>query len=117
ASVFLIVDADTAIPSEIALQKERLREVFRSYRLEDRVRICMAVPMLEAWLLAAYTKDSERGTRPKPDLARFAGEDASDIRALAAKLPIDIARRRSRSFDELVTSLEAFASSKARRAS
>jgi len=118
AQIFLVVDADTEIPTEIELQKQRLVDVFRRYGLEDRVRICMAVPMLEAWLLAAYREDPERSTNPKRDLARFAGADTSDrIRTLAAALPIDVARRRAKSFDELVTGLEAFVPSKARRAS
>jgi hypothetical protein len=109
ASVFLVVDADTEIPAEIDLQKQRLADVFRRYGLEDRIRICMAVPMFEAWLLAAYREDPERSTHPKQDLARFAGEEADDIRSLTAKLPIDVARQRSKSFDEFVTNLEAFA--------
>jgi hypothetical protein len=118
ASVFLVIDADTEIPTEIDLQKQRLADVFRRYGLKDRVRICMAVPMLEAWLLAAYRDDPERSTDPKRDLARFAGADASGkIRTLAAELSIDVARRRAKSFDEFVTGLEAFAPTKARRAS
>jgi hypothetical protein len=40
-----------------------------------------------------------------------------DIRALAAALPIDVARRRAKSFDAFVTGLEAFAHSKERRVS
>lgn len=118
ATVFLVVDTDTEIPTEIDLQKQRLAAVFRRYGLEERVRICMAVPMLEAWLLAAYRDDPERSTHPKRDLARFVGTDAGHkISALAAGLPIDVVRRRSRSFDEFVMALEAFAPSKARRAS
>jgi hypothetical protein len=112
ASVFLIVDADTALTSEIENQRQRLAEVFRRYGLEDRVQICMAVPMLESWLLTAYQEDPERSTQPNRDLARFAG--ASDIRTLATELSIDEARRRSRSFDAFVAALEAFAP-KARR--
>jgi hypothetical protein len=115
AAVFLIVDAGTAISSEIELQKHRLEDVFRRYRLEDRVRICMTVPMLEAWLLAAYQEDPERSTQPQRDLARLAGEESSHIGALAAKLPLETARRRSRSFDGLVTALEVFAPVKVRR--
>jgi hypothetical protein len=118
AAVFLIVDADTEIPAEIEIQKRQLLDVFRRYGLEDRVRICMAVPMIEAWLLAAYQEHPEGSTHPKRDLARFAGADALDkIPSLAAALPIDLARRRSRSLDELVTGLEAFARPKERRAS
>lgn len=118
ASVFLLVDADTEIPTEIDLQKQRLVDVFRRYGLEDRVRICMAVPMLEAWLLAAYREDPERSTHPKRDLARFVGTDSSEgIRTLTAELKIDVARRRAKSFDEFVTDLEAFAPAKVRRAS
>jgi acetolactate synthase regulatory subunit len=118
ASVFLVVDADTEIPTEIDLQKQRLADVFRRYGLEDRVRICMAVPMFEAWLLAAFRDDPEGSTHPKRDLARFVGTDADDkIRSLVADLPIEVARRRSKSFDEFVTNLETFAPSKARRAS
>ncbi len=116
ASIFLIVDADTEIPDKIELQKQRLEEVFRRYEMEDRVQIYMAVPMLEAWLLAAHREAPEQSPDPRRDLARLAGEKA-DVRSLAAKLPIDVARRRSRSFDELVTGLEALAPSKARRAS
>jgi hypothetical protein len=93
-------------------------DVFRRYGLADRVRIIMAVPMLETWLLAAYREDPERSTHPKRDLARFLGADAGDkIRALAAELAIDVARRRAKSFDEFVTGLETFAPSKVRRAS
>jgi hypothetical protein len=118
AQIFLIVDADTEIRTEIHLQKQRLVDVFRRYGLADRVRIIMAVPMLEAWLLAAYREDPERSTHPKRDLARFLGAHAGDkIRALAAELAIDVVRRRAKSFDEFVTSLEAFAPSKVRRAS
>lgn len=118
ASIFLIVDADTEIPTEIDLQKQRLAEVFRRYGLEHRVQIYMAVPMLEAWLLAAYQEDPERSTHPKRDLARFAGSDPRNkIRMLTAQLPLDVARRRAKSFDEFITGLEAFAPSKARRAS
>jgi hypothetical protein len=116
ASVFLLVDADTEIPEEINLQRQRLEDVFRRYEIQDRVRIYMAVPMLETWLLAAYREDPEQSTHPKRDLARFAGEEASDVRSLTARLPINVARRRSRSFNEFVTGLEAFAPSKVRRA-
>lgn len=50
--------------------------------------------------------------------AAFIGADAGGgIRKLAAELPIDLARHRARSFDEFVTGLEAFAPSRARRAS
>ena len=38
AQIFLVVDADTEIPTEIELQKQRLVDVFRRYGLEDRVR-------------------------------------------------------------------------------
>jgi hypothetical protein len=120
ASVFLVVDADTDLPTEIELQKQRLADVFRRYGLQDHVQIHMAVPMLEAWLLAAYLEDPERSTHPKQDLARFVSADAGHgIRTLAAELPIDVARRRAKSFDEFVTGLETFAPSKAkaRRAS
>lgn len=118
AQIFLIVDADTELRTEIHLQKQRLVDVFRRYGLADRVRVCMAVPMIEAWLLAAYRDDPERSTHPKRDLARLAGADVGDkIRALAAELPIDVARRRAKSFDEFVTALEAFVPAKARRAS
>jgi hypothetical protein len=120
ASIFLLVDADTEISSEIELQKQRLVEVFRRYGLLDRVQIYMAVPMLEAWLLAGHRKHPEQSTHPKRDLARLIGKDVpedDDIRALAAALPIDVARRRAKSFDTFVAGLEAFVPSKARHAS
>jgi hypothetical protein len=119
ASVFLVVDADTEIPSEVDLQKQRLADVFRRYGLDDRVRIYMAVPMIEAWLLAGHRENPEQSTNPKQDLARITGGgNARDkIGTLAAQLPIDLARRRSRSFDEFVAGLETLLPSKAKRAS
>ena len=97
-------------------EEQQLKDVFRRYGVEDRVKICMAVPMFEAWLLAAHREGPEQRTRPKRDLARLAGPRAT-IRELTEQLPIELARRRSRSFDELVTALEAFAPVKARQAS
>lgn len=117
-SVFVIVDADTEIPSEIELQKQRLADVFRRYGLDDRVRIYMAVPMIEAWLLAGHRENPEQSTHPKQDLARITGGDTDEkIRTLAAQLPIDLARRRSKSFDEFIAGLETFLPSKIKRAS
>lgn len=117
-SVFLLIDADTEIADEIDRQKQQLMDVFRRYGLAEHVQIHMAVPMLEAWLLAAYRAHPEQSTQPKRDLARYAGPDASNrIGELAASLPIEIARRRSKSLDEFVTGLEMLAPARARRAS
>src|SRR5215467_10763180 len=91
-AIFLLVDADTEIPSEVDLDKRRLMEVFRRYGFDDRVRICMAVPMLETWLLAAHREHPERSMHPKRDLARIIGAKPEDrIEALTAELPIDVA--------------------------
>jgi hypothetical protein len=110
AAVFVLLDADTELPEAIKRQKQQLMEVYRRYGLEDRVRIHFAVPMLEAWLLAAYRDHPEQSTQPKRELHRFIGSKAGEgIRALAAELPIDLARKRARSFDEFVADLEAFA--------
>jgi hypothetical protein len=99
ASVFLLLDADTEIPEEIERQKRQIFEVFRRYGLTERVQIHMAVPMLEAWLLAAYRVHPEQSTHPKRDFARYAGQDAANrIGELAAALPIDLARHRSKSW-------------------
>jgi len=118
ASVFLLLDADTEIPDEIDRQKRQLMEVFRRYALTDHIHIHMAVPMLEAWLLAAYQAHPEQSTHPERDLARHAGVDAANrIGELAAALPIEIARQRSGSLDDFIRGLEAFAPAKARRAS
>lgn len=118
ASVFLLLDADTDIPEEIERQKRQLFEVFRRYGLTERVQIHMAVPMLEAWLLAAYRAHPEQSTHPKRDLARYAGPDAANrIGELAAALPIDLARHRSKSLDDFITGLEALAPARARQAS
>jgi hypothetical protein len=118
ASAFLLLDADTEIPEEIDRQKRQLFEVFRRYGLTERVQIHMAVPMLEAWLLAAYRAHPEQSTHPKRDLARYAGPDAGNrIGELAAALPIDLARRRSKSLDDFITGLEALAPARARQAS
>jgi hypothetical protein len=118
AAVFVVVDADMVIADDVSLQKQRLADVYRRYGLEDHVQIVMAVPMLETWLLAAYVEHPERSRHPKQDLAKHVGPLSGDaIRSLATKLPIEVVRRRAKSFDELATGLEAFASSKARRAS
>jgi hypothetical protein len=118
AAVFVVVDADTVIADDVSLQKQRLADVYRRYGLEGRVQIVMAVPMLETWLLAAYVEHPERSLHPKQDLAKHVGPLNGDtIRSLAAKLPIEVVRRRAKSFDELATGLEAFAPTKARRAS
>jgi Domain of unknown function (DUF4276) len=117
-SVFLLLDADTEIADEIDRQKRQLAKIFRRYGLTDRVQIHMAVPMLEAWLLAAYRAHPEQSTHPKRDLARHAGPDMGNrIGELAAALPIELARRRSKSLDEFVAGLEMLAPARARRAS
>lgn len=116
--MFLLLDADTGIPEEIDRQQRQLMEVFRRYGLADHIQIHMAVPMLEAWLLAAYQAHPEQSAHPKRDLARHAGAGAVDrIGELAAALPIEIARHRSASLDDFITGLEALAPAKARRAS
>jgi hypothetical protein len=116
--VFVVVDADTVIAADVGLQKQRLAEVYRRYGLEDRVQVVMAVPMLETWLLADYVEHPERSLHPKQDLASRVGPmDGNVIRSLAAKIRIEVVRRRAKSFDEFVTGLEVFAPSKARRAS
>lgn len=118
ASIFVLLDADTNIRSAIDLQKRQLVQVYRRYGLQDHVQIHFAVPMLEAWLLAGHRAHPERSTDPKRDLARLIGSDSDDaIQKLTAELSLDVARSRSRSFDAFLRDLEAFAPSKARRAS
>jgi hypothetical protein len=112
-AIFVLVDADTEIESEVAQQRDELVDVFRRYAIADRVHVHMVVPMLEAWLLAAYGEAPERSTQPKEELARRAG--GKKIGVLAAKLPIEQARTRSKSFGAFVTDLEAFAQVKTRR--
>lgn len=114
-AIFVLMDADTEIVSEVARQRRELVEVFRRYAIADRVHVHMVVPMLESWLLAAYREDPERSTRPKQELSRRAA--GKEIATLAAELPIEQARARSKSFDAFVTGLEVFAPAKARRAS
>lgn len=69
-------------------------------------------------LLAAYVEHPERSLHPKQDHAKHVGPLSGDtIWSLAAKLPIEVVRRRTNSFDDLATGLEAFAPTNARRAS
>lgn len=118
AAAFLLLDADTELPEEIEHQRRQLVEVFRRYGITDRVQIHLAVPMLESWLLAAYQTQPEQSAQPKRELARHAGPDADKrIGQLAADLPIDVARRRSKSLDAFITGLEVIAPPHARRAS
>ena len=44
ASIFLVIDANTELPEEIELQKQRLEEVFSRYGIEDRVQISWQYP-------------------------------------------------------------------------
>lgn len=109
-AAFLLVNANTDITDEIDRQKQQLVDVFRRYGLAEYVHVHMVVPMLEAWLLAAHRARPEQSTHPRRDLSRHAGPDAEGkIRELATALPIDLARRRSRSLNEFITALEALA--------
>lgn len=114
--VMVLADADTDVPSEIRQYQRRLESNLRRFGLDREARICLAVPMLEAWLLARYVDDPERDPDPKHTLERCLDGAPPVIGALAKELPLDIARRRSKSFDTFVQTLEEFASPHARPA-
>ena len=114
--VIVLVDADTTVTEEIEQQRADLADIYRRYGIEHATHVCMAVPMLESWLLAAYEDAPERRADPKRTLARAAGTGADRFAELARALPISTVRKRSASFDAFVRELERVGMARAGRA-
>jgi hypothetical protein len=114
--VIVLVDADTCDAADIAEQRDRLVDTFRRHRVGDLAEVCLAVPALEAWLVAGYD-DVPAELPPKrapADALQVRGP--ADIGRLAAQLSIDKVRERSPSFDTFVRAVQRAATAMSGRA-
>jgi hypothetical protein len=111
--VVLVLDADSSIKAELDRKRREIQVMLDQHDLgSEVVSVCLAVPEIEAWLLAAYVDRPEESVDPRGDLAtllqvrRLLPEKAAEI---ARELDIKKARSRSPSFDEFARLLEALA--------
>jgi hypothetical protein len=107
--VILLLDAGAQEPSQIDRRKQQIVAMLEEHRLgSDDVSVCLAVPEIEAWLLAAYEERREERREPKAALLEHLGarrmlpDQAAEI---ARTLDIEKARTRSPSFDAFVRTL------------
>jgi hypothetical protein len=111
AHVIVVADADTTDPDDVERQRRRLEGIMSEHHLgPDVVTVCMAVPVIDAWLLARYYDAPE--TIPDPgkvletELWQSLGETENELAQAVRDLDITLARRRSPSFDRFVSTLE-----------
>jgi hypothetical protein len=111
--VVLLLDSDSAFPSQIERRRREVEAMLEEHRLgSDEVSVCLAVPQIEAWLLAAYEESPEEHENPK--LALFKHLDAKartpeGLAEVARSLDIEVASKRSPSFDQFVRILRRIA--------
>jgi len=110
SAAFLLFNTGTTLTDIIRNKDQRLKKVFQRYGLAKFVHIHAVVPMLEAWLLAAYCEYPERSEHPQRDLARYVGSSLSTrkIKKLTEELSIELTRHRAKSLNRFITALEAF---------
>ena len=59
--VLVVMDADTGRRSEAERKRHRIEDMMREHHLtKDEVSVCIAVPEIEAWLLAEYLPEPEK---------------------------------------------------------
>jgi len=111
--VVLVLDADSTNPNEVERRQQTLQGSLARHHLgANEVTVCLAVPSIEAWLLAGQRADPERVLQPKEELRRLLGklplsvERATD---LANALDLAIARQRAPSLDRFGATLERLA--------
>lgn len=104
--VIVALDADTIRQGRAASFRSKVQAVLEQYHVsKDDASVCIAIPTIEAWLLAAYDEHPEQVENPKAKLCdilkleRFTAEKATE---LATALDIDLARKRAPSFDEFI---------------
>lgn len=120
--VVIVLDADSARAADIDRKKRRIEETLREHRLTpNEVSVCLAVPQIEAWLLAPSISKPEDIPDPKLELERTelcGGKFEVDrARKIGSTLDIEVARRRSPSFEQFVSTLEGIADKLRRQAS
>jgi hypothetical protein len=119
--VIIVLDADTALRPEVERKKRRIEDMMREHDLTpNEVTVCLTVPQIEAWLLAEYFVEPEKESDPnskleeKLQIHKLTTERAGQ---LAKELDIKIARRRSPSLEQFVSTLEQLADKLLTRAS
>lgn len=107
--VILVLDADASLASQVEKRQQEIEAMLEEHRLgSDEVSVCLAVPEIEAWLLAAYDEHPDASPNPKAALSEHLGvPQVTDARCaeLAQALDIEKARARSSSFDKFVRTL------------
>lgn len=103
--IILLFDADTIDEDEIDRKRRQVEETMREHGMEEAVSVCVAVPEIEAWLLAGSSEKPE-----VPDaralLLKGAARDLETLRRLAGDLDLEQARRRSPSLNHFLQVLE-----------
>jgi hypothetical protein len=110
--VIVVLDAGSSSPSEVAYQQKQMEDQLRTHEIAEDTTVCMAVPALDAWLLAAYHEHPEAVAEPKRELAMHLALPSlrpEGAERVARELDIGLARSRSPSFDRFVQALEELA--------
>lgn len=111
--VVMLLDADSSIPSQVDRRRREIEAMLEEHHLgRDEVSVCFAVPEIEAWLLAAYEEAPEQNENPKLALARHLHarpRTPEEVADLAHTLDIELAIKRSPSFEEFVRTLRRIA--------
>ena len=108
--VVLVGDADCPPGEETGRQQQELEGMMRAHQFSaDDVSVCLAVPTMEAWLLAPQDPHAEANSDPRKALADRENVPQLDeiiIARLAAELDIQLARSRSPSLNQFISILE-----------
>ncbi|HEU4410369.1 MAG TPA: DUF4276 family protein [Polyangiaceae bacterium] len=106
--VVVLLDADTADGEKAADRVEELKAELLKHRItDDSVSIFLAVPELEAWLLAATEENPEvPGAKQRLRAALPEATSPDELARLASKLNLREARRRSPSLNTFLSALE-----------
>ena len=116
--VFIVFDADTSDPAQVSRQREESLSILRRHGLAEHVSLCIAVPEIEAWLLAGLRQRPEQAASPKRIIAErlgLAGSSLVSLQRTAHELDLETAAARSPSLREFVRALEAIREGKRER--
>lgn len=104
--VIVVLDADTIRQGRAANFRRNVQALLEQYHVsKDDASVCIAIPTIEAWLLAAYDEHPEQVENPKAKLCEILELEkltAGKATELATALDIDLARKRAPSFDEFI---------------
>jgi hypothetical protein len=108
--VVLLLDAGAVLEPEIDRKRKEIAAMLAEHDIgAEEVSVCLAVPQIEAWLLAEFEEHPEESEDPKQALMNRMNVRRllpADVHQLARSLDIAKARSRSPSFDEFVRTLE-----------